>query len=328
MSDRCLCDGIGQTGPVGYTRVLCGVVPSAHVTSRNPMTRLLPLAFLAAALPLAASAQPAQRTMPDVPARVAALGQRLALAPDQQARLDAVAARYAGQADAAALWAASAELQSVLTAEQTASLAARLDTDRRMAARAGARRTGAARNQRPARRDVPRDATPGDPATAERRAAGRAVREEVAPRAEALRTRLRAGQITAAQFAEQARALRADAEQRLDATRTPEQRQRAAEMRARLDAAKAARVRALNLTADQQRAFETLAAERLAAHVRMAPDRGAVRPDPAERQQRLEAMRAERDAMRTRALAILTPQQAATEAVHTALMQGGRRGRD
>lgn len=296
-------------------------------TPPDLMIRFLSLALLAAALPLAASAQPAPRAMPGVPARIAALAGRLDLAPDQRARLDAVAARYAGQTDAAALWAASADLQSVLTPEQTAALAARR-TERRAAPRDGARR---ARPERRAARPE-RRARPGaqrDPATAERRAAVQTIRTEFAPRAEALRTSLRAGQLTPAQFAEQSRALRAEAMQRLDATRTPEQRQRAEQMRARRDAAKAARVRALSLTAEQQRALDGLAAERLAerartAPVRTAPDRGAARPDAAQRQQRGDAMRAERDAMRTRAAAILTPQQAATESIHAALAHSGR----
>ncbi len=285
------------------------------------MTRFLSLAFLAAALPLAASAQPARRAMPDVPARVAALAGRLDLAPDQRTRLDAVAARYAGQTDAAALWAASAELQSVLTAEQTAALAARR-TERRAAPRDGARR---ARTERSARPD--RSTRPGaqrDPATAERRAAAQAVRTEFAPRAEALRTSLRAGGLTPAQFAEQSRALRAQQMQRLDATRTPEQRQRAEQMSTRREATEAARIRALSLTADQQRALDGLAAERLAERVRTSPERGAARPDAAQRQQRMETMRAERAAMQTRAAAILTPQQAATEAIHAALAHSAR----
>ncbi len=290
------------------------------------MTRFLSLAFLAAALPLAASAQPARRAMPDVPARVAALAGRLDLAPEQRARLDAVAARYAGQTDAAALWAASAELQSVLTAEQTAALAARRAAPREAArsARTG-RGARSERGARPARRA--RAAAQRDPATAARRAAAQAVRTEFAPRAEALRTSLRAGALTPAQFAEQSRALRAQQMQRLEATRTPEQRQRADEMRTRREAAKAARVRALGLTAEQQRALDGLAAERLAARVRMAPERGAARPDAAQRQQRMETVRAERAAMQTRAAAILTPQQAATEAIHSALARSARPGR-
>ena len=219
------------------------------------MPRLALRAALAAALPLfaaAAVAQPAPRALPDVPARVAALAPRLALTPDQQARLDGVAARYAGQTDPAALWAAAADVQALLTDAQTTALA-----ERRAGSRAE-RRDGA----RGARRDGGRDS---------RRDGAR------------------------------------------DAARTPEQQQRAAEMRTRREATQAARVRALGLTQAQQDALRGLAADR----VRTAP----FAADPAAR-------RADREALRARAETILTPRQRAIQAVHGALAHAGRRDGD
>ncbi len=289
---------------------------------------ILALAFSAPLLAGPASAQPAQRpARPDVSARIAAVSAGLALTPDQQSRLDGVAARYRGQSDGAALWAAAAEIQGVLTPAQTDALQPRRDgarPPRRDGAgprgRQGASRQGAARRSGRAGRA---DAAPADPARAEARQAARAVRAEFAPRAQALRESLRAGRVTDAAFAEQSRALRAEIQARLDATRTPEQRQRAQEMRTRREAAKAARARALGLTPQQEAAFAALAAER----VRTAPerpDRSAARPDAATRRQQMETRRAAREALRTRAEAILTPQQKATVAVHAALARAGR----
>ena len=225
------------------------------------MPRLTFRVALAAALPLfaaAAAAQPAPRVLPDVPARIAALAPRLALTPDQQARLDGVAARYAGQTDAAALWAAAADVQALLTDAQTTALAERR-AGRREGARDGARagRRGESGN---ARRTAPR---PG----------------------------------------------RAGSEARREAAGTSDE-QPAADRRVRHEAAQAARVRVLGLTAEQQTALSTLAAER----VRSEP--GA--PDAARR--------AGREALRARAETILTPRQRAIQAVHSALAHAGRAG--
>lgn len=284
------------------------------------MIRFLSAAVLAAALPLAASAQPARRSAPpDVPARVAALAQRVTLTPDQRQRLDAVSARYAGQTDAAALWAVSAEIQALMTAEQTAALLARRGAraDRPDGPRPGARRDGARPLNGRGGRRASAEGRAADPA----RDAARAVREEFRPRMEALRGRLQAGQITAAEFADQSRALRAETETRLDATRTPEQRQRAAAMRTRREAAVQARIRALGLTAGQQDALRALAAE---TRPEARPVPGAARPDAAGRQRLTAPRRAAHEARRARVEAILTPQQRATMAVHAALAHAGR----
>ncbi|HEX9950984.1 MAG TPA: hypothetical protein VGB53_04390, partial [Rubricoccaceae bacterium] len=139
------------------------------------MIRFLSVAVLAAALPLAASAQPTGRPAPpDVPARVAALAQRVTLTPDQRSRLDGVSARYAGQTDAAALWAAAAEIQALMTPEQTTALLARRGTraDRPDGARAEGARPGARREG--ARRDAARRGG-AQPAREERRGGGRAA---------------------------------------------------------------------------------------------------------------------------------------------------------
>lgn len=284
------------------------------------MTRFVSRAILALAFSaplLAASAQPARRPAPpDVAARIAAASARLTLTPDQQSRLDGVAARYRGQTDGAALWAAAVDIQGLLTPAQTDVLQMRRDGVR-PGRRAEMPRAGMGRSGRGGRTA----AAPRNPVRAESREAARAVRAEFAPRAQALRDGLRAGRITDAAFAEQSRALRAEAQARLDAARTPEQRQRAREMRTRREAAKAARVRALGLTSQQQSAFAALAAERVRAAPER-PDRGTA-PGAAPHQQ-MEARRADREALRARAGAILTPQQKATAAVHAALARAGR----
>lgn len=105
--------------------------------------------------------------------------------------------------------------------------------------------------------------------------------------------------------------------------RTPEQRQKAAEARTRREAAEAARVRALGLTAQQQAELREIAAER----VRLAPPRlasDAARPSRDDVRARMEAARPAREALRTRAEAVLTPEQKATVAIHNALTHGRR----
>ena len=286
------------------------------------MQRLLSLALAALTLAGPALAQDgARRTPPDVSARIASLGTRLNVTADQQARLDAVAARYRGQTDEAATWAAAAEVQAILTDAQTSALRARparaVRPERGAESRSDVRRRAGRRaSARPDRAE----AAPRDPQSSERRAAGRALRNEFAPRAQALRDDLRAGRITDAEFATRSQALRAEIEARSDAARTPEQRQQVAERRARREAGEAARVRALGLTAQQRGALQALNAER----VRTAqPERGTARPDAARRP-RTEAGRATRDTVRARAAEILTPQQEAIMAVHRALTGGGR----
>ncbi len=281
------------------------------------MTRPLVLAVLAAALPIAAAAQPASRPAPpDVSVRAAALG--LTVTPDQQARISAVGARYAGQTDAAALWAASSEIGALLTPEQVAALAPARGARRDGARPGGAR--GRRGGMRPGARDGRRDgarggrrgeARPGRAADDPSRAAMRGIRVEFAPRVRALREQRRAGQITPAQFADQQRALRAEVETRLDAVRTPEQRQRTAEMRARRDAAQAARTRVLGLTPQQQQALDALRTSRPARTEGQTP----------------EARRAAGEARRAQAAAVLTPPQRATLAVHSALTRGRHAGR-
>lgn len=300
------------------------------------MPRLSSRAALLLALPLFAAvavAQPApRRAAPDLPARIAALSSGLSLTADQQTRLAAVGSRYAGQTDPGAAWQAAVDVQAVLTEAQIASLRTpRADAGR--AGRQGARAEGPRRGGRGmARRGMDRRGSAGRApqsaeATAQREAA-RAVRAEFAPRAEALRTRLRAGQISAADFADASRALRTEAAQSLDATRTPEQRQQAAAARARRDAATATRERVLGITAQQTRTLEEIAAER----IRLAPERGAERPDRDALRARAEATRVDREALRTRAEAVFTPQQKSIAKVHRALVHagrpdGGRRGR-
>ena len=298
------------------------------------MTRFMTRAALVLALPLfaaAALAQPApRRAAPDLPARIAALSSSLSLTADQQTRLAAVGSRYAGQTDSGAAWQAAADVQAVLTEAQIASLRTpRADGGRAGRPHARAMRRGGMDRGGMGRRGGPGRAPQSAEATAQREAV-RAVRADFAPRAEALRTRLRAGQISAADFADAARALRADARQRLDATRTPEQRQRASEMRARREAATAARERALGITAQQTSALREIAAERVRLapeRVRLVPERGAERPDQDAIRARAEATRADRAALRTRAAAVFTPQQKAVAKIHRALVHTGRPAR-
>ncbi|HEX9953392.1 MAG TPA: hypothetical protein VGB53_16595, partial [Rubricoccaceae bacterium] len=117
---------------------------------------------------------------------------------------------------------------------------------------------------------------------------------------------------------------RAEMETRLDAARTPEQRQRATEMRSRREAAEAARVRALGLTSAQQDALRALWAETRPEATPGRPAPGTARPSADERQRLMESRRTEQDARRARVETILTPQQRATIAVHAALSHAGR----
>lgn len=349
-------------------RPSCGIVRAAHKTAElartvdpDPLgvvpppfsTPMIRLTFarrtglaLAVGLGVAAatSAQPADRARPDAAALIERATSTLTLTADQQAALTGLAGR-AVDSEAGALWGLAADVEAVLTdaqvaqlreaqeAHQTKGRGARGDRARRpqgdrMRGRRGERpegRPAEGRRSEGARPDRPRS-------TDDQRAAARAIAEEGRPRAEALVERFRAGELSDDAFVAEARALRDEAASRLGEA-LPEQAARMQEAAARRDAAEAARDEALGLTADQKKALEALALDRL----RNAPARPDVRPPLDEdgrldRQAFREAVRAQREAARparaaarAEADAVFTAEQKDILTVHRALAGGARR---
>lgn len=285
---------------------------------------------LVAVLPTA-DAQPA-RPAPDVAARLSRVTSGLALTPDQQTRLDALASRTT--AEPGASWSLASDLKAILTPAQIARLqqasaARRADGDRadrsggRRGDRAQGSRRGDRRGDRAQRGDQDRAAERPDRPTTEQRAAMREIAEAFRPRQEALVERFRSGTLTAAQFTSQREALRTERDARIDAALTPEQRAARAEREARREAATAAREAALGLTPSQKEALQALKLERL----RTAPAR-TERPARGERPTSEDRAARQAEAMREQAAAILTPDQQALVALHRAVAGGrGQRGR-
>ena len=292
-------------------------MPRFHLAARlaSPTFRFVAALalFLVVALPSVA-----QR---DVSSRLSRVTGALSVTPDQQQRLDAVAARYATQAPGDD-WRLAADVAAVLTPQQIEQLRAAGETRRgeRAAGRSGRAGERRGRGMRPGRDGEGARTGRGERAglTDAQREQMRTMRQAHRSEMEALVARFRSGSLTDAAFVSERDALRARHRASADAALSPEQRQRRATMEQRRAAAEQARAQALGLTDAQQRAFEALRLEQL----RTSPARTdrAARPSDADR----EAMGARRSEMRTRAEQILTPEQRAVVAVHRAL--GGMRG--
>ncbi|WP_412068373.1 hypothetical protein [Rubrivirga sp. IMCC43871] len=271
---------------------------------------------------VAADAQPAAQA-PALDARLDRLAQGLSLDARQQAALDAVAATYA-DADRADLWAAAAEVASVLTDEQTA----QLQTYAR-GRRDGARSARGARGvQRGAGRGRARRGTRSDrgdraertPLTDAQRTALRTIREETRTQTEALADQYRAGDLSADQLTARVRQLRADAVTRSAALLPAEAATRLRERAAQRDAESDARDAALGLTAAQRQA---MVAQRTA---RQGPDLRPYLDDQGRLDRR--ALRDAQREQRTEREPVLSDEQRAVVLIHAAIAgRGGRQGR-
>lgn len=282
---------------------------------------------------VAADAQP-----PGLDARLDRLTEGLDLRADQSAALDAIAARYA-EADRADLWAAAAEVASVLSADQIDHLQqaapsrraergeARREGPRMRGARDGERRPRGARGERQPRGER------GPQLSDDQREALREIRDDVRTRTEALVAQLRDGAIDDDEFVARTRALREEGARRGAEVLPAEAAERMAAMQARREAAEAARERALGLTEAQKAHLQARRLDR----IRRAPERPDVRPTLGEggrvdREAFRDAMREQRGragAGRGDAADVLTEDQRDVVFLHRALAGGerGRRGR-
>ena len=298
-----------------------------------------------------ADAQPAARL--GVDARLDRLTDGLDLSSSQSAQLDALAERYA-DADRAALWAAAADVASILTDAQVDQLqqaaasrrgegrAARGERGRRPQVEQGGEQARRPRGQRLARPDGDGRQRGGDRAQLSdaQREALRAIHEETREQTEALVTQLREGALSEDQFVERTRALRDDAMRRSADVLPDEAAERLAAHRAQRDAETAAREQALGLT-DAQKA--RLQSERLD---RVREGRPDLRPHLDEdgqldREAMRDALRERREEARAEreAAPVLTAEQQAVVFLHGALAgrghgpdrgrmrRGGRTGR-
>ena len=247
----------------------------------------------------ATSAQPAR----GLDARLDRLAAELDLTAQQRAEIAALAGRYA-DADRAALWSAAADLSDVLTDEQVDALRQRVQArHEQVEARRGERPDRFERGRRGrqsargmhGRRDGRRGGDARAALTDEQREALREVRNDVREQTEALVTDLRAGDVSEAEFADRLRQIRETGRAQAAEALPAEAAARLAEREARRGAETAARAEALGLTAEQEAAFEPLAA----ARVRQASERPDLRPYlDAEGRLDREALR---DALITRA---------------------------
>ena len=323
--------------------------PHLSIAMTRP-SRFLHRAGLAVLLGLGvaavADAQPAARL--GVDARLDRLTDALDLSADQSSQIDALGERYA-DADRAGLWAAAADVASILTDAQLDQLqqAASRHGDRRPARGERGRRPRGEQARRPhgerrARPDGARRQRGGDRAELSdaQREALRAIHEETREQTEALVTQLREGALSEDEFVEQTRALREDAMRRSADVLPDEAAERMAAHRAQRDAETAARERALGLT-DAQKA--RLQSERLD---RVREGRPDVRPyldedGRLDREAMRDAMRERHEAARAAREAdpVLTAEQQAVVFLHGALAgrghgpdsgrmrRGGRTGR-
>ena len=159
----------------------------------------------------------------------------------------------------------------------------------------------------------------------QQREALREVRNDVREQTEALVTDLRAGDVSEAEFADRLRQIRETGRAQAAEALPAEAAARLAEREARRGAETAARAEALGLTAEQEAAFEALAA----ARVRQASERPDLRPyldaeGRLDREALREAQRARRGEVREAAADILTDEQQDVVFLHRALAAGAR----
>ncbi|PAP78424.1 hypothetical protein [Rubrivirga marina] len=278
-------------------------------------------------------------------ARLDRLTQGLDLTAEQTSSLEDLAERYA-DAERADLWAAAADVSSILTDAQIDQLQQAAEA-RGAERREGRGERGQRRAERRARPDGERptrgrrqraDRPYGDRGervqlTEEQRDALRAIRSDARERIEALVTQFRAGDLSEDQFVARTKALRDEAVRQSVAALPAEAAQRLGERLQQRDAETAAREAALDLTEAQKATFQSRMLDRVReGRPDLHPyldengqfDRDALREAQRERR---EAARAEREALRERADPLLTDEQKAIVAVHRALT-GGERGRE
>ncbi len=244
------------------------------------LSRFLPRTALAVLLGLglvvAAAAQPA-----GLDARLDRLTQGLTLTADQSSALDALGTQYA-QADRADLWAAAAQVSSILTDAQIDQLQqavadrrgeGRGERGMRGADRRGSRGDRGPRGDRAGRGDRSdrADRTPLDDA---QRQALREIRADVRSQVEALTDQFRAGSLSDDAFVAQTRAVRDEGVRRSAAVLPADAAARLTGREAQREASEAARDRALGLTAAQK---DQMQAQRL-DRVRESEGRPDLRP--------------------------------------------------
>jgi hypothetical protein len=264
-------------------------------------------------------------------ARLSRLTQGLDLTAQQATSLDALAERYA-DADRADLWAAAADVSSILTDAQVDQL--QQAAEARRAERREGRGERGRHGERRARPDGDRSAEGRRPRgdrgervqlTDEQREALRAIRTDVRERTEALVTQFREGDLSEDAFVAQTKALRDEAARRSAEALPTEAAERLAERRQRREAEQAAREAALDLSAAQKAAFQSRRLDRVREG---GPDLRPFLDDDGrlDRQALREAQRARREAARAAREAdpILTDAQADVAFLHRAI--AGRRG--
>ena len=291
--------------------------------------RFAAFVFFAAVVAPPLAAQPAHRA--SSADAVQRLSESLKLDDAQATRLDAIAARYAGEPEPGQGWQLAAEIENVLTPVQVESLAAQR-TERREARRGdrgqreirprGQRRDGARRGARRGGHGRHADLSESD------RTALRQIHETARTERNELVAALRSGTLSADAFEAQSRALRERTREQARALLPADAVAKMDERHERRETAKAARIDALDLSAAQQGQLRALRIESLRTRPERL-DREARRAmSESEREAHRAEMREQRQARRAAVESVLTDEQVRIQTVHDALVgPRGRRGR-